>query len=217
MLGTGSSLVCAAWAFAHAGLVVPRCGARVTSEVWTLRISRGLGRDHVGKRTPVCPAVPCLANVFVTEVEAGFLVTKPVPQRPHQCSFLALARQYDERRSAGHRTACTGQDHPDKIFFKRDRGSDFELRFVPAARDSSMWWLLHFSNCGATVLTRPMERKVGSSRQDDAIDRRCLPIGRTGISWTGCWTNRTSPGRPHSCRRVCSLHLVLHIPIRPPR
>jgi hypothetical protein len=39
-------------------------------------------------------------------------------------------------RGTGPRVA--GKNHADKTFFHRDRATDFELRFVPAACDSSM-------------------------------------------------------------------------------
>ena len=51
-----------------------------------------------------------------------------------------------------------GKNHADQIFVYRDRGSDFEPRFILGARDGSMWCLLHLSNCDATVLIRLVEK-----------------------------------------------------------
>jgi len=40
------------------------------------------------------------------------------------------------------RPRVAGKNDADKTFFKRDRFPDFELRFIGAARDGSMWWRL---------------------------------------------------------------------------
>ena len=50
-------------------------------------------------------------------------------------------------RVAGPRVAS--KTHADETFFCRVRVADFGLRFVPAARDRSMWSLFHFSHCDA--------------------------------------------------------------------
>ena len=76
--------------------------------------------------------------------------------------LLAAARQYLDNimivvaRVTGTRVA--GKNHADETFFYRDRIADFQLRFIPAARDPSMWCVLHPSNCGATVLSRLVEK-----------------------------------------------------------
>jgi hypothetical protein len=41
---------------------------------------------------------------------------------------------------AGPRVA--GKNHADQTFVYRDRVTNFKLRFIPAARDRSMWRLL---------------------------------------------------------------------------
>jgi hypothetical protein len=74
--------------------------------------------------------------------------------------FLSCLPQLDNimnivPRVAGSRVA--GKNHADQTFFHRDRITDFELRFVPAARDRSMWCWLHLSNFDAPVLSRPGE------------------------------------------------------------
>jgi hypothetical protein len=44
------------------------------------------------------------------------------------------------------RPRVAGKNHAHQAFFYRDRFTDFELRFVPAARDSSMWCLFQFNS-----------------------------------------------------------------------
>src|SRR5215831_9676672 len=51
------------------------------------------------------------------------------------------------------------KNHADQTYCHGDRVANFELRFVPAAHNRSMRYLLHTSNCGATVLSRLGERK----------------------------------------------------------
>ena len=70
----------------------------------------------------------------------------------------------------GQRVA--GKNHADQTFFHRNRVTDFELRFVAAACDSSMWCLLHFSHCDApgAARTRSVETQVSSSLQE-GLDR----------------------------------------------
>ena len=59
-------------------------------------------------------------------------------------------------RVTGPRVA--GKNHADKTFFHRDRVTDFELRFVPAACDSSMWCLFQLSHCDAPDAVRTGRR-----------------------------------------------------------
>jgi hypothetical protein len=55
-------------------------------------------------------------------------------------------------RVTGPRVAS--ENHPDKAFFYLDRLTDFELRFVPSARDSSMWCFFQLSHCDAPDAAR---------------------------------------------------------------
>jgi len=66
-------------------------------------------------------------------------------------------------RVTGPRVA--GKNHADKTFFHRDLVTDFELRFVPAACDSSMWCLFQLSHCAApdAARTGEVETQVSSS------------------------------------------------------
>ena len=62
-----------------------------------------------------------------------------------------------------------GKDHADKIFFNRDRVTDFEFRFVRTACDGSMWRFLHLSYCDVLDATPPQRVKTICRK---AIDRR---------------------------------------------
>jgi hypothetical protein len=69
---------------------------------------------------------------------------------PPSSVFPGFSPQLDNIMNVVPRIAgpCVpGKNHAHQTFFYRDRFTDFELRFVPAARDSSMWCLLHLSNC----------------------------------------------------------------------
>src|SRR5262249_8966071 len=114
-----------------------------------------------------------------------------VPLRP------VLARQYNERRCAG----VASKDHADQTLFYRHRVTDFELRFVPAARDPPI--VPHRS------WPAPGSGKEGrSSRQDNTI----------GARKTGDASQPEQPERNRntldSGRIVRSAHVVLTIPIR---
>ena len=67
------------------------------------------------------------------------------------------------------RPRVAGKNHADKTF-DRDRVTDFELRFVTAARDSSMWCLIQLSHCDAPDAARSdaLETKVSSSLHERA-------------------------------------------------
>ena len=51
-----------------------------------------------------------------------------------------------------------GKDQAEKTFFNRDRVTDFELRFVRAACDGSMWSFLHLSYCDVPDADGPTKR-----------------------------------------------------------
>ena len=63
------------------------------------------------------------------------------------------------------RPRVLGKNHAHQALFYRDRFTDFELRFVPAARDSSMWCLFQLSHCDApdAARTGAVETQVSSS------------------------------------------------------
>jgi hypothetical protein len=76
---------------------------------------------------------------------------------PPTSVFLCFSPQLDNIMNVvphvtGPRVA--GKNHADKTFFNRNRVTDFELRFVPAACDGSMWCLLHLSHCDAPGAAR---------------------------------------------------------------
>ena len=91
--------------------------------------------------------------------------------------LLALARQYNERRAERPPTACSGQEPRPQAFFYRDRFTDFELRFVPAACDSSMWCLFQLSHCAApdAARTGAVETLVSSSLHERGMTRKSEP------------------------------------------
>jgi len=109
---------------------------------------------------------------------------------PPLSMFLGFPPQLynNERRAARHGPRVAGKSRRQDLL--PDRLTDFELGFVPAACDRSMRYLLHPSNCGAPAPPRGVERKAGSSREDDTIDaanRRCLPTGTTGTEPAHQW------------------------------
>src|SRR5215831_18761650 len=87
------------------------------------------------------------------------------------------------------RPRVAGKNQAGKTFFNRDRVTDFELRFVPAACDSLMWCLRHLSHCDAprAARTRSVETQVSSSLQERALGAmptECeldLELARTAI------------------------------------
>jgi len=120
-------------------------------------------------------------------------------------------------RVAGPRVA--GKDHADQTFFKRDLGSDFELRFVPAARDRSMWCLLHLSNCGAPIRTRPCAGKEGSvpaarmmlSPPQTADASAPVAVGARPASWDHHrWADAIQGASADSSRRREAKHSAVH-------
>ena len=56
------------------------------------------------------------------------------------------------------RPRVAGKNHAHQASFYRDRFTDFELRFVPAACDSSMWCLFQLSHCDAPDAVRTGRR-----------------------------------------------------------
>ena len=68
------------------------------------------------------------------------------------------------------RPRVAGKNHAHQAFFYRDRFTDFELRFVPAARDSSMWCLFQLSHCDAqdAARTGAEEAELSSTLQERA-------------------------------------------------
>jgi len=71
-------------------------------------------------------------------------------------------------RVTGPRVAS--KNHTEKTFFYRHRTTDFELRFVPSARDSSMWCLFQLSHCDApdAARTGAEEAELSSTLQERA-------------------------------------------------
>jgi hypothetical protein len=62
------------------------------------------------------------------------------------------------------RPRVAGKNHADKAI-DRDRVTDFELRFIPAASDSPIWYLFQLSHCDApdAARTDAVETQVSSS------------------------------------------------------
>ena len=99
-------------------LGIPRCSLVSVAFCPDFDMSRG---------TPIVWSIsPSFARFASFNVRRPARISVPL--------LLALARQYDERRSARHRTACSGRDHPDKIFFKRRSW----LRFRASVRPSGV-------------------------------------------------------------------------------
>ena len=103
-------------------------------------------------------------------------------------------------RVIGPRVA--GKNHADKTLFQRDPVTNFELRFVPAACDRSMWGLLHLSHCDARVETRSVDRKVSSRMTlSTPQNRRYLRILRLSVRLLirdsrSAWRDRSGRATP---------------------
>ena len=85
-----------------------------------------------------------------------------------------------------------GKNHADQTFFHPDLVTDFELRFVRAACDGSMWRFLHLSYCDVTGGPPFYTPHLPSPSRSRSASRR----GAQGAGWL----------RWATLRRVAEMH-----------